>query len=94
MAEGTEGITKALFGLMRDSSSPSGNIWDVRLLLEEVETQVQARVVDIPQVLIGENNYVRAALNLLATGRSCAIRCSMLTMGGRASTSGSPDVEM
>ncbi|KAG6362093.1 hypothetical protein INS49_010322 [Diaporthe citri] len=57
MPHGTEWNGKDLLGLVRDDSSPFANIWDVRILLEEVETQVQAQVVDIPEVHAGANNY-------------------------------------
>lgn len=80
MPDGTDWNGKDLLELIRDGSSPFGNVWDVRILLEEVETQVQARVVGIPRVHAGANNYVRTVLADLAGGTSCAICCLMLTL--------------
>lgn len=80
MPDGTEWNGKDLLGLSCDGSSPFGNIWDVRILLGEVEIQVQAREVDVPRVYAGANNYVRTVLTVLASGAFCAIGCLTLTM--------------
>ena len=57
--DGTAFSGQNLMTLIRDKTSPFQNLWDVNLLLQEVETNLGARVNDIPMVYKGSNNYVR-----------------------------------
>lgn len=65
MPDATNWNGKNLVELMRNGDSPFATIWDVNLLLNEVETALDGQVVDIPGVHTGANNYVRAPLALL-----------------------------
>lgn len=58
MPDGTRWNGKNLLKLVHSGNSPFRNVWDVKLLLREVETQTQSRIVDIPMVYGGANNYV------------------------------------
>lgn len=59
MPDATNWDGKNLLNLLRDGDSPFSRIWDVNLLLEEVEAHLHGQVVDIPCVHTGANNYVR-----------------------------------
>jgi len=48
-----------LLQLTLDGKSPFGGVWDVRLLLQEIEENLSTRVADIPFIDKGSNNYVR-----------------------------------
>lgn len=74
MPDGAKWNGKNLLQLLHDGKSPFKDVWDVRLLLQEVEAQVQARVVDIPQVHAGANNYVRTFLTIVASVIFCVVR--------------------
>ena len=63
MLDGTEWNGQDLPRLVRDGRGPFGNLWDVLLLLEGVEIQVQVQVVDLPQLHTGSNKYVRTVLS-------------------------------
>ena len=49
---------KHLLALVRESKSPFHGVWDVNLLVREVEENLGAKVIDIPDVFHGSNNYV------------------------------------
>ena len=49
---------KQLLNLVRSGKSPFHGVWDVNLLIREVEENLGAQVVDIPDVSRGSNNYV------------------------------------
>lgn len=45
-------------------ASPFGRVWDVKLLIREVEKNVGAQVIDVPFVYNGANNYVNSFLGV------------------------------
>ena len=47
-----------LLRMLRDGNSPFADRWDVNLLVCEIEEKLSAKVVDIPSVSMGSNNYV------------------------------------
>ena len=47
-----------LLQLMRDGCSPFADRWDVNLLILEIEHNLATKVVDIPTISMGSNNYV------------------------------------
>ncbi|KAJ9197698.1 hypothetical protein DTO164E3_5552 [Paecilomyces variotii] len=48
---------KQLLALVRSGKSPFHGVWDVNLLIREVEENLGAKVIDIPVVYKGSNNY-------------------------------------
>ncbi|KAI0103754.1 3-hydroxybutyryl-CoA dehydratase [Nemania sp. FL0031] len=48
---------KQLFALVRSGNSPFHGVWDVNLLIREIEENLGAQVIDIPVVYKGSNNY-------------------------------------
>jgi hypothetical protein len=57
---------KNLMQLIRDGKSPFQDVWDVNLLIQEIEEKLDTKVVDIPYVGKGSNNYVCAGLSMHA----------------------------
>jgi len=49
---------KQLFELIQNNNSPFQEVWDVRLLIQEIEHNLKTKVTDIPFVHKGSNNYV------------------------------------
>jgi hypothetical protein len=49
---------KHLLDLVRRGKSPFCGVWDVRLLIREIEEQLNTKVTDIPIIAKGSNNYV------------------------------------
>lgn len=62
MADGSHYDGKQLLRLVRCGESPFKEKWDVNLLIQEVEEALKLRVVDIPSVSEGSNNYVSELL--------------------------------
>lgn len=58
MPDGSEFDGKQLLTLVRNGHSPFQGVWDVNLLIREIEEVLGARVIDIPTVSKGSNNYV------------------------------------
>ncbi|KAF2793863.1 hypothetical protein K505DRAFT_243428, partial [Melanomma pulvis-pyrius CBS 109.77] len=48
---------KQLFALVRSGNSPFHGVWDVNLLIQEIEENLGAEVIDIPAIFKGSNNY-------------------------------------
>ncbi|TVY13603.1 hypothetical protein LARI1_G008175 [Lachnellula arida] len=57
MPDGSEFDGKQLLPLVRSGNSPFQAVWDVNLLIREVEESLETRVTDIPTVYEGSNNY-------------------------------------
>ncbi|KAM4066067.1 3-hydroxybutyryl-CoA dehydratase [Hirsutella rhossiliensis] len=57
MPDGSDFDGRHLLTLVRNGTSPFHNEWDVNLLLQEIEENLGAQVVDIPFVSSGANNY-------------------------------------
>lgn len=58
MPDGRDFDGRQLLSLVSGGNSPFHEAWDVNQLLQEVEDNVGARVIDIPRVYNGSNNYV------------------------------------
>ncbi len=58
MPDGTDFDGKLLFSLVHKGESPFDRAWDVNLLIREIEESLGAKVIDIPFVYNGSNNYV------------------------------------
>lgn len=61
-ADGIDYDGKNLMTLLHNETSPFKDLWDVKLLLQEIEKNLGAKVVDIPKVYRGSNNYVRMCI--------------------------------
>lgn len=59
MSDGSQWDGRNLLDLFGRGQSPFGPVWDVSLLLQEVEDKAGATVVGVPRVHTGANNYVR-----------------------------------
>lgn len=62
MPDGSDFDGKLLLTLVREGSSPFNGVWDVNLLIREIEEEVGARVIDIPAISKGSNNYVSCCI--------------------------------
>lgn len=51
---------KNLMRLIQEGKSPFHGVWDVKLLIKEIEQNLDTKIVDIPYVGKGSNNYVCA----------------------------------
>ena len=58
MQDGIDFDGKQLLTLVRSGNSPFDKVWDVNLLIREVEENLCTKVIDIPVVDKGSNNYV------------------------------------
>ncbi|OBT66610.1 hypothetical protein VE03_03960 [Pseudogymnoascus sp. 23342-1-I1] len=57
MPDGSDFDGKQLLTLVRSGNSPFLGVWDVNLLIQEIEENLDTQVVDIPQLYNGSNNY-------------------------------------
>ncbi|KAJ5915585.1 hypothetical protein N7466_011518 [Penicillium verhagenii] len=57
MADGSQYDGKQLITLVREGKSPFQGLWNVNLLIQEIEKHIGSQVVDIPAVEKGSNNY-------------------------------------
>jgi hypothetical protein len=62
MPDGSDFDGKQLLTLIRSDNSPFYGVWDVNLLIREVEENLGAQVIDIPIIYKGSNNYVSSYL--------------------------------
>ena len=62
MPDGSDFDGKHLLTLIRSGNSPFYGVWDVNLLIREVEENLGAQVIDIPIIYKGSNNYVSSYL--------------------------------
>lgn len=58
MPDGSEFDGMELSALVRSGNSPFQGIWDVNLLVRVVEDNLGSKIIDIPFVSSGSNNYV------------------------------------
>ena len=58
MPDGSTFDGNQLLTLVRSGNSPMSRVWDVNLLVREVEEVLGSEVIDIPTVTKGSNNYV------------------------------------
>lgn len=58
MSNGRDFDGQNLLTLLHSGNSPLHDNWDVNLLIQEIEDNLSARVVDIPRISKGSNNYV------------------------------------
>lgn len=59
MEDGRSYDGKRLLELVQTDKSPFRGVWDVKLLIREIEENLNTKVTDIPLVSKGSNNYVR-----------------------------------
>ncbi|KAL2671468.1 hypothetical protein Neosp_014058 [[Neocosmospora] mangrovei] len=59
MSDGSQWDGCTLLDLVDRGQSPFTPTWDVNLLFQEVEDKAGAKVIDVPRVHTGANNYVR-----------------------------------
>ncbi|KAG5338672.1 hypothetical protein C0989_006677 [Termitomyces sp. Mn162] len=57
MPDGTSFDGRNVLTLVRNGDSPFKGAWDIHLFIDEIENKLGARVVDIPSVSKGSNNY-------------------------------------
>jgi hypothetical protein len=65
MADGRAYDGKRLLELVRNNESPFHGVWDVNLLIAEIEESLNTKVIDIQTIDKGSNNYVRSVLHSL-----------------------------
>lgn len=58
VSDGSDFDGEQLLTLVRSGNSPFRGVWDVNLLIREVEENLGGQVIDIPAVSRGSNNYV------------------------------------
>lgn len=58
MPDGSDFDGEQLLTLVRGGNSPFQGVWDVNLLIQEIEETLGFRVIDIPNVDKGSNYYV------------------------------------
>lgn len=58
MPDGSDFDGKDLLALVRGGNSPFDGVWDVNLLIQEIEGNLGSQVIDILTVNKGSNNYV------------------------------------
>jgi len=63
VAGGSDFDGKQLLTLVRSGNSPFRGVWDVKLLIREIEDNLGAQVLDIPALYKGSNNYVSSFLH-------------------------------
>lgn len=63
MTDGRDFDGQNLLTLLHSGNSPFCDTWDMNLLVQEIEDNLGARVVDIPRVSNGSNNYVSCTVN-------------------------------
>lgn len=71
MTTGEQYDGKRLFNLVQNERSPFEGVWDVKLLIREVEEKLGVRVVDIPSIERGSNNYVSGCYMYLEMATLC-----------------------
>ncbi|KAJ2903737.1 uncharacterized protein MKZ38_009389 [Zalerion maritima] len=57
MPDGSDFDGKQLLALVRSGKSPFHGVWDVNLLIQEIEENLDTQVIDIPATYKGSNNY-------------------------------------
>lgn len=57
MLDGRDFDGRNLLNLVRMGHSPFKGVWDVNLLIREIEEHLNTQVMDIPTVYNGSNNY-------------------------------------
>ncbi|PUU77943.1 3-hydroxybutyryl-CoA dehydratase [Tuber borchii] len=57
MPEGNDFDGKHLLSLVRSGNSPFEGLWDVNLLIREIEENLDTQVIEIPDISNGSNNY-------------------------------------
>ena len=62
MPDGNDFNGKHLLSLVRSGNSPFKGLWDVNLLIQEVEENLNTQVIEIPVISMGSNNYVSSYL--------------------------------
>lgn len=58
LPDGSQYDGKQLGTLVREGKNPFQGVWDINLLIQEIEEHINTQVVDIPVIYKGSNNYV------------------------------------
>ncbi len=78
-----------LLALVHSGNSPFQGVWDVNLLIREIEEILGSQVIDIPVVFNGSNNYVSSS-NLLSP--NSVLRLMLGAQGFHLKLSNRPDI--
>ena len=62
MPDGNDFDGKHRLSLVHSGNSPFQGLWDVNLLIQEVEENLNTQVIEIPVISIGSDNYVSSTL--------------------------------
>jgi hypothetical protein len=62
VGDGSDYDGKQLLQLVRSGNNPFRRSWDVDLLIQEIETNLDTQVIDIVDVSKGSNSYVSSLL--------------------------------
>ena len=87
MQDGTDFDGKQLLTLVHSGNSPFHGVWDVNLLIQEIEENLGTHVIDIPMLYNGSNNYVRSCLQ---SDSMLRLRCE--AQGFHLKLSNQPDI--
>lgn len=60
--DGNQYDGKQLMHLVQIDESPFRGVWDVKLLIKEIEEKLNTQVTNIPMIETGANNYVNSHL--------------------------------
>lgn len=60
MPDGNQYDGKALLTLVSKGQSPFHGVWNVSLLVQEIEENLKTQVIDLPVINKGSNNYVNS----------------------------------
>lgn len=60
--DGSQYDGKQLMSLVHNNQNPFHGVWDVKLLVQEIEEKLNTQVTDIPIINKGSNNYVSSHL--------------------------------
>ncbi len=65
--DGNQYDGQQLMDLIRNDKNPFHGLWDVKLLIQEIEESLKTEVTDIPIVDKGSNNYVSSSSRIALT---------------------------
>lgn len=62
--DGNQYDGKQLMDLIHNDKNPFHGVWDVKLLIQEIEEKLDTQVTDIPVIDKGSNNYVNSHISV------------------------------
>ena len=60
--DGNDFDSKQLLSLVRSGNSPFKGLWNVNLLIREIEENLNTQVIEMPVISMGSNNHVSSYL--------------------------------